>query len=96
MVTYRYSCEKCGYEFDFDQRITDPPKKRCPKCRGSVYRVIQAVCHILKGSGFYTTDYRTKDFKKREKEESAGGSAPADCDSKKQEEKQKEKKEEKK
>lgn len=87
MVTYRYACEKCGLEFDFDQRITDPPKKRCPKCRGSVYRVIQAVGHILKGSGFYTTDYRTKDFKKRLKEESAGASAPADHDSKKHQEK---------
>ena len=83
MVTYHYSCEKCGYEFDYDQRITDPPKKRCPKCRGSIYRVIHAVGHILKGSGFYTTDYRKKDFRKREKEDSAGAPAPADHDSEK-------------
>jgi len=88
MVTYRYSCEKCGYEFDFDQRITDPPKKRCPKCQGTVYRVIQAVGHILKGSGFYRTDYRNKDFKKKEKEESAGVLDPADHDSKKHKEKE--------
>lgn len=83
MVTYRYSCEKCGYEFDFDQRITDPPRKRCPRCRGSVYRVIQAVGHILKGSGFYRTDYRSKDFKKKQKEETVGTSAPTVHDSKK-------------
>jgi len=88
MVTYRYSCEKCGYEFDFDQRITDPPKKRCPKCQGTVYRVIQAVGHILKGSGFYRTDYRNKDFKKKEKEESTGAPDPADHDSKKHKEKE--------
>ena len=87
MVTYRYACEKCGHEFDCEQRITAPPKKRCPKCRGNVYRVIQAVSHILKGSGFYKTDHRTKDFKKREKEESAGTPAPADHDSKKPTEK---------
>jgi putative FmdB family regulatory protein len=83
MVTYRYSCEKCGHEFEIDQRITDPPRKRCPKCSGSVYRVIHAVGHIFKGSGFYTTDHRGKDFKKREKEESAGTSVPADHDTKK-------------
>jgi len=87
MVTYRYSCEKCGYEFDFEQRITDPPRRRCPRCRGSVYRVIHAVGHILKGSGFYRTDYRSGDFAKREKEESAGAAPPIDSDSKKRKEK---------
>lgn len=66
MPTYHYACERCGYEFEIDQRITDPPRKRCSKCRGSIYRVIQPVEHILKGSGFYKTDYRSEDFKKRE------------------------------
>ena len=83
MVTYRYSCEKCGHEFDFEQRITDPPRKRCPVCRGCVYRVIQPVGHILKGSGFYRTDYRSTDFKKKETEESLGHGASADRDSNK-------------
>jgi len=83
MVTYRYSCEKCGHEFDFEQRITDPPRKRCPVCRGCVYRVIQPVGHILKGSGFYRTDYRSTDFKKKETEESLGRGASADGDSNK-------------
>ena len=72
MHTYHYSCERCGYEFEIEQRITDPPRKRCPKCRGSVFRVIHPVGHILKGSGFYATDYRSEDFKKRQvQEESA-------------------------
>lgn len=87
MVTYRYSCEKCGYEFDYEQRITAPPRKRCPKCRGNVYRVIQAVGHILKGSGFYRTDYRSKDFSAREKKEKeeavSTAPSPKDRDSKK-------------
>jgi putative FmdB family regulatory protein len=69
MPTYHYSCERCGYEFEIEQRITDPPRKRCPKCRGSVYRVIHAVGHILKGSGFYATDYRSEDFKKKQAQE---------------------------
>lgn len=69
MPVYHYSCEKCGYEFEIEQRITAPPRKRCPKCRGSVYRVIHPVGHILKGSGFYRTDYRSEDFKKKEEAE---------------------------
>ncbi len=89
MITYRYSCEKCGHEFDCEQRITDPPRKRCPLCRGSIFRVIHPVGHILKGSGFYTTDYRSKDFKKKEKEETAGPGASIEPDSKKHKENKK-------
>jgi putative FmdB family regulatory protein len=83
MVTYRYSCENCEYEFDLEQRITEPPRKRCPKCRGRVYRVIHPVGHILKGSGFYRTDYRSPSFTKRDKEETAGSAPHPDTDAKK-------------
>jgi putative FmdB family regulatory protein len=76
MPTYHYSCERCGYEFEIEQRITDHPRKRCPKCRGSVYRVIHPVGHILKGSGFYTTEYRSEDFKKKQLQEQ-NAAAPA-------------------
>lgn len=69
MPTYHYSCEKCGYEFEIEQKITAPPRKRCPKCRGDIYRVIHPVGHILKGSGFYRTDYRSEEFKEKEKAE---------------------------
>ncbi|MEO0107734.1 MAG: zinc ribbon domain-containing protein, partial [candidate division WOR-3 bacterium] len=34
MPTYEYRCEKCLNEFEQFQRITDPPVKRCPRCRG--------------------------------------------------------------
>ncbi|UCF05110.1 MAG: zinc ribbon domain-containing protein [bacterium] len=71
MPTYHYLCERCGHEFEVVQRITDPPRKRCLKCRGPIYRVIHPVGHILKGSGFYRTDYRTDEFKKQEKAETA-------------------------
>jgi putative FmdB family regulatory protein len=71
MPTYHYACEKCGHEFELDQAISDPPRKRCPRCRGAVYRVIHPVGHILKGSGFYKTDYRSEDFASKEKDEKA-------------------------
>ncbi|MBN2070230.1 MAG: hypothetical protein JW814_02145 [Candidatus Krumholzibacteriota bacterium] len=66
MPTYHYACEKCEHEFEIDQKISDAPRKRCPKCRGPVYRVIHPVGHILKGSGFYRTDYRDEDYGKKE------------------------------
>lgn len=58
MPTYTYECERCAGRFELEQRITDPPRRRCPSCRGKVFRVIHPVGHILKGPGFYATDYR--------------------------------------
>ncbi len=66
MPRYHYACEKCEHEFWLNQKITDPPRKRCPECRGKVYRVIKPVGHILKGSGFYRTDYRDDHQTKRD------------------------------
>lgn len=83
MPTYHYLCERCGYEFEIEQRITDPPRKRCPKCRGSIYRVIHPVGHILRGSGFYATDYRSEDFKKRQMHEQGSSASEKDEKSKK-------------
>lgn len=78
MPTYQYECEKCGHEFELDQGINDEPRKRCPACRGKVHRVIHPVGHILKGSGFYRTDYRSPEYEKARKADTA---KPAACDS---------------
>ena len=61
MPTYEYECEKCGYQFDMFQNMTDEPVKTCPKCDGAVVRLIGAGSGIIfKGSGFYQTDYKNK------------------------------------
>lgn len=77
MPTYHYACERCGNEFEIDQKISEPPRKRCPWCRGKVYRVIHPVGHILRGSGFYRTDYRDEDFSKKELAEKKSAGKPA-------------------
>ena len=52
------------------QKITDELLKRCPKCKGKVKRLVGAGAGILfKGSGFYTTDYRSDGYKKAAKAE---------------------------
>lgn len=83
MPTYHYACEKCGHEFEIQQSISDPPRKRCPECRGKVYRVIHPVGHILKGSGFYRTDYRNEDFSKKELAEKKSSEVPSPVKKKK-------------
>ena len=59
MPTYEYKCKKCGNTFEKFQSITENPIKNCKKCGGEVYRLISKNGNfILKGSGFYCTDYR--------------------------------------
>ena len=70
MPTYEYECRGCGHTFEKFQSITDRPVKTCPKCGGEVFRVIGTGGGLLfKGSGFYETDYRSAEYKKRAREE---------------------------
>ena len=57
MPTYEYLCEDCGYQFDVVQRITEDPLKECPKCKGSVKRLINCTNFLLKGDGWYRSGY---------------------------------------
>ena len=83
MPTYEYACEKCKKNFDAYQSMRDEPFKICPKelCRqakwgkGKVKRLLGTGAGLIfKGSGFYTTDYRSESYKKAAKKESSGGS----------------------
>ncbi len=65
MPTYEYECEKCSHVFEKFQGITEEPLKDCPKCAGSVRRIIHGGAGLVfKGSGFYITDSRTGSGKK--------------------------------
>lgn len=75
MPTYEYECLKCGHRFEVFQKMTDLPRKRCPKCRGKVRRLVgSGAGMIFKGTGFYATDYRSQSYKDQKKKES--GTAP--------------------
>jgi putative FmdB family regulatory protein len=40
MPTYEYRCNKCGHTFERFQAMTAAPVALCPKCNGSVTRLI--------------------------------------------------------
>ena len=78
MPTYEYICEKCGQTFEKVQPISAKPLTVCPKevCRqqrwgkGKVKRAITGGGGLLfKGSGFYTTDYRSEGYKQAAKKD---------------------------
>ncbi len=60
MPVYTYECENCGERFEARQSFNDEPLTVCPTCEGKLYRVIQPVGIVFKGSGFYVTDSRGK------------------------------------
>ena len=58
MPIYEYLCEKCGHEFEREQRITEDPVKTCPSCRArKVRRLISRTGFVLKGGGWYSDLY---------------------------------------
>ena len=80
MPTYEYLCQKCGQTFEAFQSIRAEPFRECSKelCRlpkwghGKVKRLPGTGAGIIfKGSGFYSTDYRSDSYKEGAKKESA-------------------------
>jgi putative FmdB family regulatory protein len=57
MPTYEYECLKCRRVFEIRQRISEPALKVCDVCGGEVRRLLSAAPFILKGEGWYVTDY---------------------------------------
>src|SRR5712671_7636615 len=87
MPNYDYSCQKCGQTFEAFQSMRDEPFRECPKelCRlpkwghGKVKRLVGTGAGLIfKGSGFYTTDYRSDSYKEAAKKEAPAAPAMAD------------------
>ena len=66
MPTYDYECGSCEHAFELFQSITEPVKKKCPRCgKRSLRRLFGTGAALLfKGSGFYQTDYRSDSYRK--------------------------------
>ena len=76
MPIYEYECEKCGATFEAMQAISARPLKSCnglgcdDKDNGKVHRIVSQSGFILKGSGWYASDYPSEDRKKGWEQES--------------------------
>lgn len=76
MPTYVYHCNDCGHDFEEYQSIIEKPLEVCPSCKGRIERVISGGAgFLLKGTGFYQTDYRSAEYKKAAAADSGGSSS---------------------
>jgi putative FmdB family regulatory protein len=58
-MTYEYACGACGNEWEAEQRISEEPLKKCPKC-GKLQakrQISRGAGFILKGGGWYADGY---------------------------------------
>ena len=81
MPTYEYECSKCRRVFEVRQRISEPALTTHEGCGGEVHRLISPAPFILKGEGWYVTDYPSearKKAKEAEKSSNGGESKAAD------------------
>ncbi len=84
MPIYEYQCDACQHRFDAFQKITDEPLSRCPECGGPVHKLVSRTSFVLKGGGWYATEYGNLKPPKEEKKSSeaaSGKSGDAKTDS---------------
>ena len=62
MPKYDYKCnnESCGEIFEVTQSFSDEPVANCVICGNSSKRLISKVAEHFKGSGWYSTENRSK------------------------------------
>lgn len=73
MPIYEYRCLECGFQDEYLQKVSEPPKTVCPSCgKESFKKLLSAAGFQLKGSGWYVTDFRNSGGKP-----STGGSTGA-------------------
>ena len=59
MPIYEYQCDACGKAIEMQQKMSDPPPTTCEACgKGPMTKLMSRTSFILKGGGWYTTDFK--------------------------------------
>ena len=84
MPIREYKCKDCGNYVEVIQGINEKPLEKCEKCGGKLEKLISNSSFVLKGSGWYKTDYASSGSsasgsksKKTADESKAASPAPA-------------------
>ena len=80
MPIYEYRCLN-GHTFEVIQSMSDDPVEACEQCGAPVERVFHPVAVHFKGSGFYTTDYKSKSKSSSGKDGDSSSSSESSSDS---------------
>jgi putative FmdB family regulatory protein len=64
MPIYEYMCNECGKKFERIESFNDDTEIECQYCPGRAKRVVSQSSFVLKGTGWYQTDYAQKSTQK--------------------------------
>lgn len=82
MPTYVYTCDSCNHEFEREQRITEKPVKKCPRCgKLKARRMIGGGGFILKGGGWESDLYSGPSNRTKSESKPKEGTKPKTGDS---------------
>ena len=74
MPIYEYRCGSCGHQLDALQKISDEHLTDCPACgESALRRLVSAPSFRLKGGGWYETDFKNDQDRKRNLADSGDG-----------------------
>lgn len=71
MPVYEYECTQCGHQVEVFQKISDSPLESCELCNGKIKKLISQSSFHLKGTGWYVTDYASRNRTSEAKKDSA-------------------------
>lgn len=79
MPIYEYQCAACGQVLEKWQKFSEPPLTVCPRCGGSLEKLISSCSFHLKGGGWYVSDYggKCQNGAKSDKPKDTSESTPA-------------------
>jgi putative FmdB family regulatory protein len=64
MPIYEYQCDTCGSQRELLLKPGEAARPICATCRKRMRRVISQTAFVLKGSGWYVSDYPSEARKK--------------------------------
>ncbi|MFU2211042.1 FmdB family zinc ribbon protein [Solidesulfovibrio sp. C21] len=59
MPIYEYKCDKCGKISEILQKHFDVDEAPCEACGAPAHRIMSNTSFVLKGTGWYVTDYKS-------------------------------------
>lgn len=76
MPIYEYECQECGHQVEVLQKISDDPLTECPACKANAMKkMVSAAGFRLSGSGWYETDFKSKNKKNLAQSDNASASS---------------------
>ena len=76
MPIYEYRCTNCGKHVEIMQKMSDAPARLCNHCNTEgLERQLSRTSFVLKGTGWYATDYKSSSTPSSSGGSDGGGSS---------------------